>query len=48
VFKSERFRRVTDDGFFLGIDADDPLFRLEETERFLQGLGATSLERLEE
>jgi hypothetical protein len=48
VFKSERFRRVTDDGFFLCIEATDPIFQLEETERFLRGLGAESLERLEE
>lgn len=48
VFRSERFRKVTDDGFFLGIEATDPLFRLEETERLLKGLGATNVERLEE
>jgi len=48
TFRSERFRRVTDDGFFLCIEAADPLFRLEETEAFLRSLGATGVERLEE
>ena len=48
TFKSARFRRVTDDGFFLCIEAADPLFRPEETERFLRSLGATVVERLEE
>ena len=48
TFKSDRFRRVTDDRFFLCIEAADPLFRQEETEAMLRSLGATAVERLEE
>lgn len=44
LFKSRRFRRVTSDGFFVVVEADDPHFDLEETRRFLQSLGATAIE----
>jgi hypothetical protein len=45
VFQSERFRRVTDDRFFISIEARDPRCNAE-TERFLAGLGAVAVERL--
>lgn len=48
LFKSERFRRVTNDRFFIAIEAADPKFDLVETERFLQSLGGTAIEALEE
>jgi hypothetical protein len=44
LFKSERFRRVTDDRFFVVIEADDPKFNVEETQRFLTSLGANHVE----
>jgi mono/diheme cytochrome c family protein len=44
VFGSERFLRVTNDRFFLSIDARDPQFRHEDVTRFLQGTGAIGVE----
>ena len=48
VFKSERFRRVTTDAFFIAVEAIDPRFDLEETEEFLGSLGPVRVERLED
>ena len=47
VFSSERFRRATQDRFFLSIEADDPRFDEERTLAFLRGLGGLGVERLE-
>ncbi|MCR4413342.1 MAG: cytochrome c, partial [Thermoguttaceae bacterium] len=44
VFSSRRFKRVTTDGFFLGIEADDPRFDESSTRAFLETLGARSVE----
>lgn len=44
LFNSERFERVTDDRFFISVEATDPKFDATETERFLHGLGAVSVE----
>ncbi len=46
LFRSRRFARVTTDGFFVRIDADDPLFDPRQTRRLLESLGATSLEEI--
>ncbi len=46
IFQSERFRRASDDRFFISIEARDPRCRGEMTERFLAGLGAVAVERL--
>ncbi len=48
VFKSERFRRVTNDRFFIVIEAKDPLFDRERTETFLASLGGAAVEVLED
>lgn len=48
VFLSERFKRVSSDRFFISIDARDPTFSAHETPMFLKGLGAASVEVLEE
>lgn len=48
LFKSERFRRVTSDRFFVVIDATDPRFDEAGTERFLQSLGPVVVERFED
>ena len=48
LFNSERFARVTDDGFFLCVDATDPMFHPEKTAELLQKLGATYIEPIHE
>jgi molybdopterin-containing oxidoreductase family membrane subunit len=47
-FLSERFRRVTKDRFFVGIDAADPRFSAERTGPFLASLSPLSVEYLAE
>jgi len=44
LFNSERFARVTDNAFFISIEADDPHYDSEKTPRFLQELGASHVE----
>jgi len=48
VFRSRRFARATDDRFFITIEANDPRFDEAGTRSFLEGLGASHVERLEE
>jgi hypothetical protein len=48
LFKSERFRRVTTDRFFIVIDSSDPKFNEEETTRLLTEAGALGVERVED
>ncbi len=43
-FRNPRFRRVTTDGFFLGIDADDPRFDHAKTAELLRSSGAIAVE----
>ena len=47
LFSSERFRRATQDRFFLSIDADDPMFDEQRTSTFLRSLGGVAVERVE-
>lgn len=44
MFKIERFRRVTDDRFFVSIDANDPKFDASGVVTQLRGLGATAVD----
>jgi hypothetical protein len=46
LFKSERFLRVTSDRFFIAVEADDPNFDPDETEKTLHDLGASGVERI--
>lgn len=46
LFYSDRFRKVTDDGFFLHIAASDRRFELESTQKLLRDLGATHIETI--
>lgn len=46
VFKSERFRRVTTDRFFIAVEADDPIYEHGRTESMLRELGASHVEQL--
>jgi hypothetical protein len=48
LFKSERFRRVTTDRFFISIEASDPKFAVEETLRLANSLGGVNVEIVEE
>jgi hypothetical protein len=48
LFRSRRFRRVTNDRFFIVIDSQDPKFRREEIEQKLKEFGALAIEWIEE
>ena len=48
VFESERFRRATDDRFFISIEADDPKFDVDGTRKLLEGAHAANVEVIEE
>ncbi len=44
VFESARFRRATDDGFFLAVEVDDPKFDLQQTRALLAKLSRYPIE----
>ena len=46
MFRKDRFARVTDDGFFLGIEARDRRFDAEKTTQLLQDAGAIAIENV--
>ncbi|MEO1233217.1 MAG: DUF3341 domain-containing protein, partial [Myxococcota bacterium] len=48
LLKVERFSKVTDDKFFIAIEAKDPKFDVEATPAFLRSLGASHVELVEE
>jgi hypothetical protein len=48
LFKHDRFRRVTDDRFFVVLDATDPKFDEQASTRLLLDAGATVVERVED
>jgi hypothetical protein len=48
LFKSDAFRRVTNDRFFLTIDATDPKFDEQRTADLLQQSRAATVERVED
>ena len=47
LFTSARFRRVTDDRFFISIQADDPEFDAERTRTLLESLEGGRVEEVE-
>jgi hypothetical protein len=47
AFASKAFERVTDDKFFIMIEAEDPRFDLEKTKTLLKEAGASLVEELE-
>lgn len=47
LFNSRSFERVTDDRFFLSIEAADPRFDAAETRRLLERAGALAVETVE-
>jgi len=46
LFNSERFKRVTDDAFFISIEALDPRYDAAATPRFLEKIGASHVEAI--
>jgi hypothetical protein len=48
VFESDRFRKATDDKFFISIEADDPRFDVDKTRSLLEGVHAEHVEVIEE
>lgn len=48
LFRSERFADVTTDGFFLFVEAGDAKYADAETEAFLNSVGATGVEAIDE
>lgn len=48
LFRSRRFERVTNDRFFISIEADDPKYQGQETADFLTSIGAVNVETLED
>jgi len=48
VFFSDYFEKTSDDGFFIGIDADDPQFDPDKTRALMESLGSGHIELLEE
>ena len=48
VFNWERFSRVTDDAFFLVVEARDPLLSAQETARLLEEIGGSHVSLIQE
>ena len=48
LFNSERFESFSDDRFFISIEAEDPKFDETETVVFLEGLGSSHVELVED
>jgi hypothetical protein len=48
LFNSERFTRVTDDRFFISIEARDPKYYPERTRTLLESTGALHVEEVED
>ncbi len=48
LFRSERFRRATQDRFFISVEARDPKFEEARVRDFLECLGSVHVERVEE
>jgi hypothetical protein len=48
LFRSENFRKATDNGFFISIEARDPKFDVASARDFLGSIGGTHIEVLED
>jgi hypothetical protein len=48
LFTNKRFRRATQDRFYIVVEAKDPKFNLETTRSFLVSLGGTVVEEVNE
>jgi len=47
LFESKQFARVTDDGFFVSVAAQDPKFDMQLTRQFLESIGSSHTEVVE-
>ena len=47
VFYSDNFKKASDDGFFMSIEASDTQFDPDQTRRFLESIGGSNVEVLE-
>jgi hypothetical protein len=48
LFNSKRFSKVTDDKFFIAIEAKDPRYDVERTRTLLESTGAVAVEEVED
>jgi hypothetical protein len=48
IFKHSSIHRVTDDRFFLSVEATDPKFDRTATAKFLESIGGKNVELLED
>lgn len=48
LFRSERFLSVSDDRYMIAVEADDPKFDPQQTRAFLESLGGTDIELIED
>lgn len=48
LFRSENFKKATDNGFFISIEAKDPQFEAESVKALLASIGGTNIEVLED
>ncbi len=46
LFNSENFKKVTDDGFFVCIESEDPQFDSEKVQKMLSEAGGTNIEEI--
>lgn len=46
LFSSENFKKATNDGFFVCIESEDPLFESEKVQNLLSEAGATNIEEI--
>lgn len=47
IFYSDKFKKVTDDGFFVSVGANDKMFDKKDTTDFLKAIGGKHIEVLE-
>jgi len=47
LLTKDNFLRSSDDKFFIAIEAKDPKYDAQQTQRFLEGLGGINIETVE-